>query len=70
MSDNGAPSTNPLRARFRLGGYRARRAVLGIRIVAAAALAIYALSTPGFTTQLSLNALLNAIPSSAASPWE
>jgi len=38
-----------------------RRIVLGIRIVAIAALAIYALSTPGFTTPISANALLNAI---------
>jgi ribose/xylose/arabinose/galactoside ABC-type transport system permease subunit len=38
-----------------------RRIVLAIRIVAIAALAIYALSTPGFTTPISLNALLNAI---------
>jgi len=38
-----------------------RHIVLGIRIVAIAALAIYALSTPGFTTPISINALLNAI---------
>src|SRR6185437_2721208 len=38
-----------------------RRIVLGIRIVAIAALALYALSTPGFTSQISINALLNAI---------
>jgi ribose/xylose/arabinose/galactoside ABC-type transport system permease subunit len=38
-----------------------QRIVLGVRIVAIAALAIYALSTPGFTTPISLNALLNAI---------
>src|SRR5689334_3570927 len=38
-----------------------RRIVLGIRIVAIAALAAYALSTPGFTSQISINALLNAI---------
>jgi ribose/xylose/arabinose/galactoside ABC-type transport system permease subunit len=56
MSGRGAPTT-----RFRLGGNPARHLVLGIRSVAVAALAIYALSTPGFATQLSLNALLNAI---------
>ena len=38
-----------------------RRIVLGIRMVAIAALAAYALSTPGFTSQISINALLNAI---------
>src|SRR5262249_11223186 len=38
-----------------------RHIVLGVRIVAIAALAIYALSTPGFTSQISINALLNAI---------
>jgi len=38
-----------------------RRIVLGIRIVAVAALTIYALSTPGFTSPISINALLNAI---------
>ena len=40
---------------------RTRHVVLGIRIAAIAALAVYALSTPGFTTPLSINALLNAI---------
>ena len=38
-----------------------RRIVLGIRIVAVAALTIYALWTPGFTSPISINALLNAI---------
>ena len=38
-----------------------RHIVLGVRIVAIAALVIYALSTPGFTSQISINALLNAI---------
>jgi ribose/xylose/arabinose/galactoside ABC-type transport system permease subunit len=50
-----------LLARFRLGGTRARHLVLAVRIVAAATLAIFALTTPGFTSQLSINALLTAI---------
>ncbi len=49
------------RARFRLSGARARRLFQGIRIVGVLAIAIFALTTPGFTSQLSLNALLNAI---------
>lgn len=40
---------------------RARHIALAIRLAAAAALAIYALSTPGFLTSLSVNALLTAI---------
>jgi ribose/xylose/arabinose/galactoside ABC-type transport system permease subunit len=35
--------------------------VLAIRVVAGGAIAIFALSTPGFTSPLSINALLNAI---------
>jgi ribose/xylose/arabinose/galactoside ABC-type transport system permease subunit len=50
-----------VRARFRLGGARARHLVLAVRIVAAGAIAIFALSTPGFTSPLSIHALLNAI---------
>jgi ribose/xylose/arabinose/galactoside ABC-type transport system permease subunit len=38
-----------------------RRLVLGIRIVAMIAIGVFAFTTPGFTSQLSLNALLNAI---------
>jgi ribose/xylose/arabinose/galactoside ABC-type transport system permease subunit len=40
---------------------RARHVSLAIRLAAAAAIAIYALSTPGFLTTLSFNALLTAI---------
>ena len=47
--------------RLRLGGAWARHLVLAVRVVAGAALAIFALSTPGFTSPLSINALLNAI---------
>ena len=49
------------RARFRLRGARARHVVLAVRIVAGGAIAAFALSTPGFTSPLSINALLNAI---------
>jgi ribose transport system permease protein len=50
-----------LRSRFRLGSARARHLVLGIRIVAGTAIVFFALTTPGFTSPLSINALLNAI---------
>jgi ribose/xylose/arabinose/galactoside ABC-type transport system permease subunit len=50
-----------LPVRFGLGGIRARDVVLAVRIIAGAALAIFALTTPGFTSQLSINALLTAI---------
>src|SRR5947207_7538945 len=50
-----------LRARFRLRGARARHLVLAVRIVAGGAIAAFALSTPGFTSPLSINSLLNAI---------
>src|SRR3954463_9033520 len=40
---------------------RTRHIVLTIRIITIAAIAIFALSTPGFTSPLSVNALLNAI---------
>jgi len=50
-----------LRSRLRLRGLRARHLVLAIRVAAAAAIAVFALSTPGFTSPLSINALLNAI---------
>jgi ribose/xylose/arabinose/galactoside ABC-type transport system permease subunit len=48
-------------ARLRLRGPRARHVVLALRIVAGVAIAAFALSTPGFTSPLSINALLNAI---------
>jgi ribose/xylose/arabinose/galactoside ABC-type transport system permease subunit len=38
-----------------------RYIVLAIRIITIAAIAVFALTTPGFTSQLSINALLNAI---------
>src|SRR4051812_49375028 len=50
-----------LRSRFGFGGTRARHLVVAIRIIAGGAIAIFALSTPGFTSPLSINALLNAI---------
>jgi len=50
-----------LRSRFRLGGMRARRLVLAVRIIAGSAIALFALTTPGFTSPISINALLNAI---------
>ena len=50
-----------LRSRLRLGGVRARHLVLAVRVAAGLAIAIFALSTPGFTSPLSINALLNAI---------
>src|SRR4029078_12952578 len=37
------------------------RIVIGIRVVAISAIAMFALTTPGFTSQLSINALLNTI---------
>jgi ribose/xylose/arabinose/galactoside ABC-type transport system permease subunit len=40
---------------------RARQWVLLVRIVAGGAIAFFALSTPGFTSPLSINSLLNAI---------
>jgi ribose/xylose/arabinose/galactoside ABC-type transport system permease subunit len=51
----------PLRLRLRLSGTSARRLVLAVRIVAGGAIAFFALSTPGFTSPLSINSLLNAI---------
>src|SRR5262249_28080115 len=38
-----------------------RHLLLAIRVVAGAAIAVFALTTPGFTSALSINALLNAI---------
>jgi len=49
------------RERLRLSGTLTRRMVVGTRVVVLVALAIWALATPGFTSQLSLYALLNAI---------
>jgi ribose/xylose/arabinose/galactoside ABC-type transport system permease subunit len=49
------------RVRFRLGSARARQMVLAIRVIAGGAIAFFALSTPGFTSPLSINSLLNAI---------
>src|SRR5262249_56732459 len=60
-SGRGGMTDVSLRPRFRFGGARARHLVLAVRIIAGAALAIFALSTPGFTSPLSINALLNAI---------
>ena len=48
-----------LRSRFRLG--RASAWVLAVRAVAITAIALFALTTPGFTSPISINALLNAI---------
>jgi ribose/xylose/arabinose/galactoside ABC-type transport system permease subunit len=49
------------RVRLPVRGPRARHIVLALRIVAGASIAGFALSTPGFTSPLSINALLNAI---------
>jgi ribose/xylose/arabinose/galactoside ABC-type transport system permease subunit len=49
------------RAGPRLTPVRGRHLVLAVRIIAGAAIAAFALSTPGFTSALSINALLNAI---------
>jgi ribose/xylose/arabinose/galactoside ABC-type transport system permease subunit len=52
------------RSRFRLGSMgspRARHVVLATRIIAGGAIAYFALSTPGFTSPLAVNSLLNAI---------
>ncbi|TMJ29243.1 MAG: ABC transporter permease [Alphaproteobacteria bacterium] len=50
-----------LRAGFRLVGMRGRHLILTVRIVAGTLIAVFALTTPGFTSPLSINALLNAI---------
>jgi ribose/xylose/arabinose/galactoside ABC-type transport system permease subunit len=50
-----------LRSRIWSGAMRAPQWVLLIRLVGGAAIAIFALSTPGFTSPLSINSLLNAI---------
>jgi len=50
-----------LRSRIWSGAMRAPQWVLLIRLVGGAAIAISALSTPGFTSPLSINSLLNAI---------
>ena len=66
MSD-GALNANPvarvdrLRAWIFRSGTGRSRIVLGIKAVTVAAIAMFALTTPGFTSQLSINALLNAI---------
>jgi ribose/xylose/arabinose/galactoside ABC-type transport system permease subunit len=50
-----------IRSRFRFGRVRTSHVVLGVRIVAGIAVAAFALTTPGFTSPISINALLNAI---------
>ena len=50
-----------LPAGLRFGGARARHLVLAARLVAGASIALCALGTPGFTSPLSVNALLNAV---------
>ena len=50
-----------LQARLGLDGLRARHLFLGVRIAAGLGIAIWALVTPGFTTPLAFNSLLNAI---------
>src|SRR5262249_31311788 len=57
----GCMSNNPVGPRFRLPAIPARRIVLATRIVAGALIAAFALTTPGFTSAISINALLNAI---------
>jgi ribose/xylose/arabinose/galactoside ABC-type transport system permease subunit len=50
-----------LRTRLVAKDKRSRHLVPAIRVVAVAAIATFALTTPGFTSPLSINALLNAI---------
>jgi ribose/xylose/arabinose/galactoside ABC-type transport system permease subunit len=50
-----------LRPTFRRGGTAARHALLAVRVAAVTAIAMFALTTPGFLSPLSINALLNAI---------
>ena len=50
-----------LRVSTKLGGLRARHVSLGVRIAAGLAIAVWALVTPGFTSPLAFNSLLNAI---------
>lgn len=50
-----------LSANSRRSGVRVRHVALGVRIAAAAAIAAFALTTPGFLSPLSINALLTAI---------
>ncbi len=50
-----------LSAKSRCGRVRVRHVALGIRIAAATAIAAFALTTPGFLSPLSINALLTAI---------
>ena len=50
-----------LPAGLRFGVGRARHLVLAARFVAGASIALFALGTPGFTSPLSVNALLNAV---------
>ena len=47
--------------RFRFTGPQRRGLIWGIRLAALSALALWALSTPGFTSMLSILALLNAV---------
>jgi ribose/xylose/arabinose/galactoside ABC-type transport system permease subunit len=50
-----------LQSRFRRGRTSARHIVLAVRTMASTAIALFALTTPGFTSPISINALLNAI---------
>ncbi len=50
-----------LRTRLLANDKSSRHLVPAIRVIAVAAIAIFALTTPGFTSPLSINALLNAI---------
>ena len=50
-----------LRAWMFQSGTARRRIVLGIRALTIAAVAVFALTTPGFTSPISINELLNAI---------
>lgn len=50
-----------LNAKLRRSGVRVRHVTFGIRVAAAAAIAAFALTTPGFLSPLSVNALFTAI---------
>jgi ribose/xylose/arabinose/galactoside ABC-type transport system permease subunit len=51
----------PVRRRRWLSGNARRRAVMAVRLLAFAALAIWSIATPGFVSPLSLSALMTAI---------
>jgi len=61
MIELASPRLPARRPRRRLGASVRRRVVLGIRLAALGGLAIWSLSTPGFTSPLSIISLMTAI---------